>query len=241
MSIWQRIAELLRALAQGTSEFAGSLLSALDPERWLPGGRDAAFTMALIALLAKMAVADGVVSAREVTAFRNTVDVPPEAQRDVERLFALAQQDVAGYDSYARRIARLFEDSPATLEHVLDGLFYIATADGYVHEDEYEYLRSVSDIFGFDAVKFEQIAAQHIVLPHEGPDPYAVLGLAPDASDEEVRRTYRQLVAEHHPDRMAAKGVPPELMSLASRKMATINAAYDQVSRARGHKPALAD
>lgn len=238
MSIWQKLSEFIGSYAEGTG-LAGGVAYVLDPDNWLPGGREAAFTMALIALSAKMAVADGVVSAREVRAFRNTVEIPPEAENKVARLFELAQQDVAGYDAYARKIARLFADSPATLEHVLDGLFHIATADRLVHEAEFEYLRAVSDIFGFDPARFEQIAAQHVVTPQGNRDPYAVLGLAPEASNEELKRTYRRLVAEHHPDRMMAKGVPQELMALASHKLAAINAAYEEITRARGLKPAL--
>jgi DnaJ like chaperone protein len=238
MSIWQRISSFIGSASDRTG-IAGSIANILDPDTWLPGGRDAAFTMALIALSAKMAVADGIVSAREVRAFRNTVEVPPREEEKVAWLFDLAQQDIAGFDSYARKIGRLFADSPATLEHVLDGLFHIATADGLVHENEFAYLRAVSDIFGFDEYRFEQIAAQHVVLGDTGPNPYAVLGLVPDTTDEELKRTYRQLVAEHHPDRMAAKGVPAELMGLATTKMAAINAAYGEIMRARGLKVAI--
>lgn len=238
MSVWQHIGAFLGSFSENTG-LAGGLAHALDPDNWLPGGRQAAFTMALIALSAKMAVADGVVSEREVRAFRDTVEIPPQEERNVGRLFALAQQDVAGYESYARKIGRLFSDSPATLEHVLDGLFHIATADGYVHESEYAYLQEVSDIFGFDPVRFEQIASQHVVVGGQSRNPYAVLGLIPDATDEELRRTYRRLVSEHHPDRMTAKGVPAELMGLATAKMAAINAAYGEISRMRGWRAAL--
>src|SRR5687767_9321240 len=115
---------------------AGSLANLLDPDTWLPGGRDAAFTLALIALSAKMAVADGVVTEAEIRAFRKTVDIPKRSEWQVERLFNLARQDVAGYDAYARKIRRLFDSAPQTLEHVLDGLFSIAAADGMVHEAE---------------------------------------------------------------------------------------------------------
>ena len=80
---------------------------------------------------------------------------------------------------------------------------------------------------------------QHVLLPSGHRDPYAVLGLAPDVTDDELRRAYRRLVAEHHPDRMVAKGVPEELMGLASAKMASINTAYRDVTRARGTRPAL--
>ncbi|WP_332716460.1 DnaJ family molecular chaperone [Pelagibacterium mangrovi] len=239
MSIWQQIASLLGSFSQG-SGLAGGIANILDPDNWLPGGRDTAFTMSIIALSAKMAVADGVVSRREVITFHKLVDIPEGADRHVDRFFALAQQDVTGFDSYARKVRKLFADSPATLEHVLDALFEIATSDGIVHGDELAYLEAISEIFGFDTVRFEQIASQHVLLSSGRRDPYAVLGLAPDATDDEVRRTYRRLVAEHHPDRMVAKGVPEELMGLASAKMASINTAYRDVTQARGTRPVLA-
>ncbi|WP_404403057.1 TerB family tellurite resistance protein [Pelagibacterium halotolerans] len=238
MSIWQRIAAFLGSFSEGTG-LAGGIASIFDPDNWMPGGRDAAFTMSIIALSAKMAKADGIVSLREISTFHKLVDIPQGADAHVDRFFALAQQDVAGFDTYARKVRKLFLDSPATLEHVLDALFEIATADGLVHEDELSYLQSISDIFGFDSVRFEQIASQHVLMPNGRRDPYAVLGLVPDATDAELKRTYRQLVAEHHPDRMVAKGVPEELLGLASAKMASINTAYREIQQARGLKPAL--
>jgi DnaJ like chaperone protein len=113
---------------------------------------------------------------------------------------------------------------------VLDSLFHIATADGLVHEAELEYLRSVSGIFGFDEALFEQVAAQHVQL-QAGIDPYLVLGLTPDAGRDEVRRVYRLLVAEHHPDRLIAKGVPEDMIDVATRRMSTINLAYNAIMK----------
>ena len=229
--MWQKLSEYVGSFSQRTG-IAGSLVNALDPDNWLPGGRDAAFTLALIALAAKMAVADGMVTASEERAFRATVEIAHGHEEQVARVFNLAKQDVAGYDSYARKVRRFFSDSPETLEHVLDGLFYIATADGLVHEGELEYLRSVSDIFGFDEVRFEQLASQHVQL-EAGIDPYMVLGLAPNATPEEIRRVYRTLVAEHHPDRLIAKGVPEDLIDVANDRMKSINLAYQSLTKPR--------
>ena len=229
MSVWQRLSAFVGSYSQRTG-VAGSLANALDPDSWLPGGRDAAFTLALIALSAKMAVSDGVVTASELRAFQKTVDIPPGIEEQVDRLFKLAQQDVAGYETYAKKIGRFFQDSPETLEHVLDGLFYIASADGIIHDAELDYLKSVSNIFGFDDARFEQLAAQHVVID-DSLDPYAVLGLARGADRTEVRRVYRRLVAEHHPDRLIAKGVPEELLEIATARMAAINAAYARIMK----------
>ncbi|MET3898563.1 DnaJ like chaperone protein [Devosia sp. UYZn731] len=228
---WQRLTDFIGSFSKRTG-VVGSVVNILDPDTWLPGGREAAFTLALIALAAKMAVADGAVTASEVRAFNMTVEITAGQEPQVERLFNLAKQDVAGYEHYARKIGRFFHDSPETLEHVLDSLFFIATADGMVHEAELDYLQSVSDIFGFDPARFEQMASQHVML-EEGVDPYLVLGLAPNAPPAEVRRVYRLLVAEHHPDRLIAKGVPEELIDVATAKMAAINLAYQAITKPR--------
>jgi len=230
-SVWQKLCGVVGSTSKRTG-VAGSLANLLDPDNWLPGGRDAAFTLALIALSAKMAIADGAVTASEVRAFHRTVEIPQGQQEQIERVFDLARQDVAGYEAYAKKIGRFFLDAPETLEHVLDGLFFIATADGLVHEAELEYLRSVSGFFGFDDARFEQIAAQHVVL-EQGVDPYTVLGLSPEANRDEVRRVYRRLVAEHHPDRLIAKGVPEELIDVATARMSAINRAYEAITKPR--------
>jgi DnaJ like chaperone protein len=235
--MWHSLSELVGSFSQRTG-LAGSLANALDPDNWLPGGRDAAFTLALIALAAKMAVADGAVTASEERAFRATVEIARGHEEQVARVFNLAKQDVAGYDSYARKVSRFFQDSPDTLEHVLDSLFFIATADGLVHEAELDYLKSVSDIFGFDEVRFEQLASQHVQL-EAGVDPYLVLGLAHDADPAEIRRVYRVLAAEHHPDRLIAKGVPEDLIDVATARMKAINLAYQALTRP-AQRPQLA-
>lgn len=229
MSVWQRLSAFIGSPSERTG-LVGSIINALDPDTWLPGGRDAAFTLALIALSAKMAVSDGVVTASELRAFQRTVEIPPGIEEQVDKLFKLAQQDVAGYEAYAKKVRRFFIDSPDTLEHVLDSLFFIASADGMIHEAELDYLKNVSDNFGFDDARFEQLTSQHVLFD-KGADPYIVLGLAPTAERDEVKRVYRLLVAEHHPDRLIAKGVPEELIDVATARMAAINNAYNQIMK----------
>lgn len=228
-SVWQKLVEIVGSASSRTG-VAGSIANIFDPDNWLPGGRDAAFTLALIALSAKMAIADGVATASESRAFKRTVEIPPAIEHQVDRVFDLARQDIAGYESYARKIGRFFSREPDTLEHVLSGLFHIAAADGMLHEAELDYLKSVSMIFGFDDARFEQVASQHVYFD-TGADPYAVLGLVPGADRDEVRRVYRMLVAEHHPDRLIAKGVPEELIDVATARMQAINHAYSQISK----------
>jgi DnaJ like chaperone protein len=190
------------------------------------------FTVALIALSAKMAKADGQVTDAEIRAFEEVLKVPDGERANVNRVYRIAQQDVAGFQAYAEQVARVYRDRPAVLEDVLDALFHIAKADKYIHPAELEYLRTVADIFGFSEVEFARIRASH--LGPEKTDPYLVLGITPDISSDDLKRAYRRLVRENHPDTLIARGVPKELVSIANEKLATINVAYEKILRQRG-------
>ncbi|GEP01603.1 TerB family tellurite resistance protein [Methylobacterium haplocladii] len=193
--------------------------------------RDVVFTTDLVALAAKMAKSDGVVTPAEVEAFGQVVEVEPGARAGVERLFDLAKATTDGFEGYAGQLASTFHDEPALLEDVLDGLFHIAKADGAIHENEERYLRAVARIFGLDDAAFERLAARHVRLAD---DPYLVLGIERAASAAEQKARYRALVAENHPDRAIARGLPPEAVAIATRRLAAINAAWDRIAAERG-------
>lgn len=197
-----------------------------------------AFTIAVIALSAKMAKADGVVSQDEEAVFQRLFRVPAGEARNVRRVFNIAKRDVRGYEAYAQQIASMFQDRPAVLEDLLDGLFQIAQADGIVTPDERRFLAHVAAIFGFDRATYERIEATHLGNAEtgdapDGDNPYAVLGVSPKASDRDIKIAYHNLLREHHPDRLSGQGLPQEFIDVANRKVATINAAYDQIQRQR--------
>lgn len=198
------------------------------------GTKQIAFTIGVIALGAKMAKADGVVTAEEVRAFKEVFHVPPDEMKNVARVFDLARRDVRGFEAYARQLAKLFAGQREVLEDLLDGLFHIAKADNRVHEAEIDYLAQVARVFGFTDEEFARIREGHV--GPDAADPYRILGVARGASDDDVKATYRRLIREHHPDRLMAEGVPSEFVDVANRKLATINDAYDRVARERGLK-----
>lgn len=194
--------------------------------------RRVAFSVAMIALSAKMAKADGVVTQAEVDAFRRIFAIPPEEVRNVFRLYDLARQDTAGFESYAAQMARLCEaegDEQSLLVDVLDGLFHIAGADGVVHERECAFLHRIAEIFALSEEEFAKVQARH-VKDYAG-RAFAILGAQPGDPPEEVRRKYLRLVRENHPDRLAARGVPQEFMAIATERMKAINEAWSTVSR----------
>jgi len=223
MSIWTRIADTVSAIGDSVSAF----LQKVTRARATPPERTLAFTIGMIALGAKMAKADGIVTEQEVRAFKQVFQVPEGELSAVARVFNLAKQDVAGYDTYAKQIARLFHAKAAVLEDVLDGLFHIAKADEAVHPAELEFLRSVSEIFGFSAQDFARISSRHVALAKD--DPYLVLGLNPAATPEQVKQAYRRLVRENHPDRHIAAGLPQEMVKLATERLQRINEAYGRI------------
>jgi DnaJ like chaperone protein len=226
MSIWTRIMDALGALASGEG-----LSGALD-RLSAPPERSVAFTIAVIALGAKMAKADGQVTRDEVAAFREVFHIPPEDERDAARVFNLARQDVAGYRSYAARIRTLFGDDSETLCDVMEGLFHIAMADGRYHPYEDDFLAEVAAAFGLPEARFRSLRSRFV--PHAAGDPYDILGVSPDMPLEEIRRIWKQLVRETHPDAMMARGLPEEAVQLAERRMVDINRAWSEIETARG-------
>ena len=222
MSLWDRIT----GTAQSVLETLRSVVGSGE------GGAGVAFTIAVIALSAKMAKADGVVTPDEVEAFSQVFTVEPGDEDHVARVFNMARRDVAGYDAYARQIARMFQDRPGVLEDLMDGLFHIARADGVVHEDELAFLHDVATIFGFSDFEFARIRASN--TGEAVADPYLVLGVTPDATDQDLKMAYRRAVAENHPDRLIARGVPEEFVTLATEKLAAINTAWEALKQERG-------
>jgi DnaJ like chaperone protein len=222
MSIWTRIAEALSSIG----ESVGAFLQAIVNRNPTPPEKSVAFTIGMIGLGAKMAKADGVVTEDEIKAFKQVFHIPDGELAAVARVFNLAKQDVAGYETYARQIAKLFEARSAVLEDVLDGLFHIAKADNAFHPGEHGFLAKVAAIFGFSEADFARIRARHVSVAD---DPFLILGLPPDATPEAVRKRYRDLVREHHPDRHIAAGVPEEMIDLATQRLQKINEAYDRI------------
>jgi DnaJ like chaperone protein len=228
MSLWTRITEALTALAKGEG------LSAVFDKLRAPPERTVAFTIAVIALSAKMAKADGLVTRDEVTAFRQVFQIPPEDARAAARVFNLAREDVAGFETYAARIAAMFraEGRPCGVDSVLcdlmEGLFHIATADGDYHPAEDAFLHRVAEIFGMEEAQFRRMRARHV--PDAAPDPYAVLGVSPDTPLDEIRAAWRAEVRMTHPDRMIARGVPEEAVKLAEKRLIAVNRAWEEIA-----------
>jgi DnaJ like chaperone protein len=238
MSIWGKLAGAAAGLAVGGP--IGALLGGvaghyvIDRDREQAGSADSqiAFTVGVIALGAKMAKADGLVTVDEVRAFKEVFKVPEGEMKNVARIFNLASQDVAGYEAYAEQLDNMFKGNRKLLENVLDGLFHIAWADNILHPREEQFLAQVAKRFGFTDTEFSYIKARHAVGADRSP--YHVLGVTPAITNDELKSHYRRLIADNHPDKLTARGVPKEFVAIATKKAAAINEAYHVIARERG-------
>ncbi len=200
-------------------------------------GEDPAFSTAVTALGAKLAKADGSATGVEFATFSEVFQADADSTRNVRRLYDLARQTTHGFESYARRLAKRYGACPQLLEDVLDGLFHIAKADGFVTADELDYLARVGDLFGLSPLTFRRLKAMH--LGFGANDPYAVLGVPHDIGDEALRSAWKTALSAAHPDRARARGLPAEFIEVAEAKSAAINAAFTEAMRERRELSAL--
>jgi len=228
-SLWSRIAQAIAALAKGEP------LAKVFERLRTPPERTVAFAIAVIALGAKMAKADGVVTRDEVTAFRQVFYIPQRDEPQAARVFNLARQDVTGFETYARSIEAMFRDNCAVLEDLLEGLFFIAVADGTYHPKEDDFIHRVAQIFGLTERRFRTLRTRF--SPDSPPDAYDVLGVEPTAPMAEIRTAWRKAVRETHPDQMMARGVPEEAINLATAKLVAVNRAWEEISAGRDTRP----
>lgn len=236
MSIWGKLAGAAAGLAIGgplgalVGGIAGHLMVDRGQTETEPD-KQVAFTIGVIALGAKMAKADGKVTRDEVHAFKQVFHVPETEAQNVARVFNLARQDVAGFEAYAKQLATLFKGDKAMLKNILEGLFHIAKADNSLHELEKNYLATVARHFGIKDAEFRYMLAGH--SQEQAPSPYEVLGVSPDITNDKLRRHYRKLMVDNHPDKAMARGLPQEMIDIATSKIARFNHAYDEIQKER--------
>ncbi|MCO6419401.1 TerB family tellurite resistance protein [Siccirubricoccus sp. KC 17139] len=233
-------AALGHAADQGGSPF-GNLLGRSAAQQAadmaaLLGSKEQLFAISVVVLAAKLAKCDGAVKREEIDAFKRLFRIPPESLREVGQLFDHARDSQEDYRPFAERLGQTFADNKGMLEDVLAAFFQIARADGPLTRAEVAFLQRVQLGFGLDAAAWERARDGQRppgAAPQAGPDPYAILGVPPEATDDVVRQAWRKLMRENHPDSLAARGVPQEFVRRATEKVAEINAAWDRIKRER--------
>ena len=196
-----------------------------------------AFLTAVISLAAKVAKADGRVSAAEVQRFdaflAQSLGMPPEERRLAARIFNQARDSDIPAEDFARQIRQILGHQPARMRDIVSLLASVAMADGSLHPAEERLIRSIANELGLSSRDYDEAMA--MFNPTASVDAaYATLGIEPSATDIEVKKAYRKLAKEYHPDVLASKGMSDDFKKFAEDKMKAINTAYAAVEEARG-------
>lgn len=231
-----------RGLERLKLEYAGG---SADPERI-----QAAFFTATFSIMGHIAKADGRVSEREIALARQVMAhmrLNEEQKRAAIGLFNQGKQPDFPLDAALAQFRRECHRRRQLLQMFLEIQIFTALADGELHATERAALLHIADQLGFSRADFERLVAmvraqQHFAGGAAGAPPargslsdaYAVLGVSRNASNDEVKRAYRRLMNQHHPDKLVAKGLPEEMMEIAKEKSQEIRAAYDRIREARG-------
>ncbi len=189
------------------------------------------FALSVIILSAKIAKSDGVVTKDEIVAFKEKFKIPSSEINNVSRVFNEAKKSTYGYEKIAEQIGILFSDNKILLEELLNNLFYIAEADGNISNQELAFLKSVSIYFNLNENEFNRIYESRI--NNKSTDPYKVLGVSREDTDEVIRNKWIKLNKEHHPDYLLSKGMPKEFIDEANRELSLINSSYDKIKKNR--------
>ena len=189
------------------------------------------FALCIIVLSAKIAKADGQVTKEEIYTFKEKFNIQSEEMSEVSKIFNEAKKSSFGFKNIADQVGNLFSDNKVLLEQLLNNLFYIAEADGLTSSNEVEVLRSISQSFHFNETDFQRIF--HSRLNNKESDPYKILGVTREDSDNNIRKKWIELSKEHHPDYLIAKGMPKEFIKEANKELSSINLAYDKIKELR--------
>ncbi|MFT8718955.1 TerB family tellurite resistance protein [Acetobacter sp.] len=201
------------------------------------GKKDQLYALCAVILSAKLAKCDAPVNRQEINAFKSRLRIPPENTKEVGRLFDLARQRTDDYERFAQELGRAYRDDQLMLEELLSILFFIARADirkdEPLHPAEIRFLKKVHRAFGLSAGAWDRAEGGRSRPAMADNDAYIVLGVSKDASNEELRATWRALVRAHHPDTLTARNASQREIDIAVAKIARINAAWDVIKRDR--------
>lgn len=205
------------------------------------------FFNTVFTLLGHLAKADGRVSEEEIKlteVLMDRMELTPDHRREAIRLFKEGTLPTFQFDATLDAFRALGVRSPNLSQMLLVYLVNLAMVDGEVDANEMRVLQEVSDRLGFSRIAFEQllrmIGAQNNFSKDHTPNTndlalaYAALGVSEQDSDADIKKAYRKLMSQYHPDKLIGQGVPQDMIKAATERSQEIQAAYDVIKKARG-------
>ena len=224
--------------------------------------RQAAFFHAAFAVMGHVAKAKGRVTSDEIrvaSAIMDRMGLQGESRRQAQDAFRDGKEEDFPLEEELSRVRQTTAGRSDLLQFFLELQIQAAFADGSLHPSERQLLHVIARTLGFSEQQLEQRLRMqeaafrfqqggfHQQYQQQGgfrqaptrdqlADAYNVLGVTEDATAQELKRAYRKQMNEHHPDKLAAKGLPPEMMELAKQKTQELQAAYDLIRKEKGVK-----
>ncbi len=195
--------------------------------------RQGIFFAATFSMLGKLSKADGVVSQAEIdvveTVMTNNLQLNPQAREFAIKVFTHAKDSNDKFEDYANQFYIEFAAYPEVLSQLVDLLLLVAHSDGVMHPEEERMIEKAVDIFGIGA-EYEQLKARYSGT-NNLKQSYEILGASEEESLADIKRKYRKLAMEYHPDRVQSRGVSPEFAANAEERFKDIQHAYDVVEK----------
>ena len=194
----------------------------------------AVFFVSTFSMLAKMARADGKVTREEINVvdefIKNQLHFDNDARDMAIKIFNVAKVSNESFDGFAQQFYGLFRNDRQMLVNMIELLTHLALSDGVLHPSEEQMLHRAAIIFNIDSAEFERIKS---IFVQDKKKYYAILGVNETDSDDEIKKKYRQLVKEYHPDAVISRGMPEEFAKYAAEKFREIQQAYDEIMKER--------
>ncbi len=211
-------------------------------------GIQSAFYTATFAVMGHVCKADGQVSHAEIDLARSVMaqmDLSPAQARTAMRIFNEGKARDFSLDAVLAQLRAVVRNHSSLARMFLEIQLAAACADGRLDAAERRVLLHVCERLGFSPLEFEHLVAMAQAssgrsAPREEPrrgrldDAYEILSIKPTAGNDEVKRAYRRLMNQHHPDKLVARGLPEEMVRVATEKTREIREAYDRIRDARG-------
>ena len=193
------------------------------------------FFVAAFSMLAKIAKADGRVSEEEIASVDEfmvrDLNLDARSRATAIAIFRQALNSPEQFDAFARQFHRHFHAQPRIIELMMDILLRVSTADGQIKPEEDQLLMTAARIFNLSDPVYTRLKSRYVKEVNRY---YAVLNLDESATNDEVKKQYRKLANEFHPDKIASKGLPEEFITFANDKFRDIQEAYNAIRKERG-------
>lgn len=195
--------------------------------------KQTAFFVSLVALLAKLTQVDGSTSSEEIREIRRFFEEKLNYSGDnLNIVKSLLKESLHTNYSLEEIVLdfKKYSDKFLNLE-LLNALFKIAFADNVLHLEEEKYIKKIAELLEISPEEFESIKSRFIDITDKY---YKILGVSSTATDEEIKKQYRHLITQYHPDKIIAKGLPEDFVEFANERIKVINDAYNKIKKERG-------